>query len=113
MLAIGGGIANVFRWRRLDVRKRLSQCSDDDVCVVGAERCLGKEDQFVRVIDAQAGDLVWGLDNLNRLRCFASRTDDFLMRTMPNKQDLPATLGISNGLGVHFRYQRACRIDVN
>ena len=111
-LAVGGGVADVFLVRPVDVREALLEQRDDLGGVVDRQRRLGDEGEVVRVLRREGLGVFRGLDQRHRAgRQLAERADHFRMVRMPDQQDLAAALEMDRRLAVHLRDQRAGRIQ--
>lgn len=111
VLSIGGGVADVFGGRALDLGEGLLECLDDDTGVVGAEGGLGEVDQLGGVVDAEVGDVGGRLDDLGGVGGLAAGADDLLVVFMADEEDLVSEPGVADGLVVDFGDEGAGGVD--
>ena len=111
-LAVGGGVADVFLVRPVDVRETLLEQRDDLGGVVDRQRRLGHEGEVVRILRREGLGVFRGLDQRHRAdRQLAERADHFGVVGMPDQEDFAAALEMDRGLAVHLGDQRAGRVQ--
>ncbi len=111
-LAVGGGVADVFLVRPVDVREALLEDRDDMGGVVDRQRGLGDESEIVRVLRREGAGILIGLDQGHRARRqLAERADHLGMVGMADQEDFAAALEMDRGLAMHLGHQRAGRIQ--
>ena len=111
-LAVGGGVADVFLVRPVDVRKTRLEQRDDLRGVVDRQRRLGHEGEVVRILRHERLGVFRGLDQRHRAgRQLADRADHLGVVGMPDQQDFATALEMDRGLAVHLRHQRAGRVQ--
>ena len=113
LLAVGGGVADVFLVRAGDRRETRLQRLDDLARVVDRERRLGDEGELVRARAASsAATSLDGLDQRDGAwRQLPHRADHLGVAGMADQDDVPAALVVELGLAVHLGDQRAGRVD--
>ena len=111
VLAVGGGVADVFFGRRVAPGEAFFDGADDDVGVVDTERGLGEVGQRLGLGEVELRDVGGALDDVHDLGGFAVGAFDLLVVFVAHQQDLVAHLGVAPGLDVHLGDQRAGGVD--
>src|SRR5262249_951878 len=94
-----------------DLRKPLFQALDDSARIIHAERGLGNKSELFGVADLNPGDFFGCGDQMHSTADSAHRADDLRMAGMPDQDNFATLVGVALTFNVHFRDQRAGRID--
>ena len=113
LLAVGGGVADVFLVRADDRREARLQRRDDLGGVVDRERGLGDEGEPGGVARGDARDVGDGLDQEHRARRqLAHGADHLRVAGVADHHHLQAVRVVALGLEMHLGDQRAGGVDV-
>ncbi len=110
-LAILRCVADVLGVGADDRREAGLQRFDDGARIVDAEGGLGDKGELVRVGDLEPHDLFRRRDQMHAAVNSPHRADDFRVSGMSDQDDLATLVGVALALDVHFRDQRASRVD--
>ena len=111
VLAVGGGVADVFLGRGDAPGKLLLDGVDDDVGVVDAEGGLGEVDQPLALGEVELFDVLGRFDDGGDVGGLAEGALDLLVVAVAHQEDVLAHLGVAAGLDVDLGHQRAGRVD--
>ena len=111
LLAIGGGVADVFFGGANDGGKPLFESLDDTIRLGDAERGLGQVGQLRARGKRQLVDLFGRIDQHHAIGGFAHGANHLVVPFMPDEHNGVALLGEADRFEVHLGHQRAGGVD--
>jgi len=111
VLPVLGGVTDVVGWRIDQLREPVAQFADRLGGLIDAQGGLGQPGHRLIRRQVELVDVVWMLNEDDRVGCLAGGALDLLVAVVTDQQDRQPLPGEPLGLVVHLGHQRAGRIN--